>query len=80
MTRVYHSLDEWLHDSWVVPKTERIIRVLTSCGREFSIPIIEIPDHKLRSLLQQNGDRTDVDPLDLAAMRDELKRREDSIG
>jgi hypothetical protein len=51
------------------------ITVDTSCGQTFHLPVTELTEHQLHGLLEQNSDRTDVDPSQIAAMRAELRRR-----
>jgi hypothetical protein len=57
--------------------TATIITVVTSCGRQFVIPVNELFDSQLIGLLEQNADRTDIDPQQIAALRAELERRND---
>jgi hypothetical protein len=51
------------------------ITVETSCGQTFHLPLTELTEHQLHDLLEQNSDRTDVDPSQITAMRAELRRR-----
>jgi hypothetical protein len=51
------------------------INVETSCGEKFETPVSELTDRQLRGLLAENGDRTDVDPNQIAALRSEFTRR-----
>jgi hypothetical protein len=55
--------------------SKTIITVVTSCGREFVTPVNELFDSQLIGLLEQNADRTDIDPEQIAALRAELERR-----
>jgi hypothetical protein len=55
--------------------SERTITIETSCGGVFKMRPSEMTDRQLRGLLEQNADNT-CDPLDMAALRDELQRRE----
>jgi hypothetical protein len=56
--------------------SKTIIKVHTSCGEEFRIPVDELTDRQLKGLLEQNADNPEADQLQIAAMRDELKRRQ----
>jgi hypothetical protein len=51
------------------------VTVETSCGQTFETPLNDMPTRMLEGLLVQNGDRPDVDPSALAAMRAELEAR-----
>lgn len=56
----------------------RVITVVTSCGKTFVQAVRDMSDRQLTGLVEGNGDRTDLDAADLAdlaAMRDELRRR-----
>lgn len=53
----------------------RLITIETSCGKTIVQAVKDMTDWQLEILLKQNGERTDVDPADLAAMRDELRQR-----
>jgi hypothetical protein len=52
-----------------------MIDVETSCGKSLRTPVNEMSNWQLQVLLKQNEHRNDVDPRQLAAMRDELKAR-----
>jgi hypothetical protein len=45
------------------------ITVETSCGQTFHLPVTELTEHQLHDLLEQNSDRTDVDPSQITAAR-----------
>ena len=51
------------------------ITIETDCGETFEMAPGEMSSWQLEGLFEQNGDRTDVDPAVIAAMRDELARR-----
>ena len=56
----------------------RVIIVETSCGKTFVQSVRDMSDRQLTGLLDGNGDRTGLDAealADVAAMRDELRRR-----
>ena len=56
------------------------MKIVTSCGKTFEMPVDELSDRQLKGLLDQNGDRTDVDPSDITALREELARRTAQTG
>jgi hypothetical protein len=56
-------------------ESDPIVTVETSCGETIKLRPSEMTDWQLTGLLKQNGDRTDVDPTLISAMRDELTRR-----
>jgi hypothetical protein len=53
---------------------ERIIEVHTRCGRVIKQRPSEMSDWQLQVLLKNNAD-AGCNPLDIAALRDELQRR-----
>jgi hypothetical protein len=61
----------------VVPYSPRLITIETSCGKHFELHVSELSDRQLSILLAGNSERSDVDPAHIAAMRDELQRREE---
>jgi hypothetical protein len=56
--------------------TALTITIETSCGQTFETDPRKMSVRQLKGLLEQNGDRTDIDPAEIAALRDELARRE----
>jgi hypothetical protein len=54
---------------------EPAVLVETSCGKTFKLRASEMTDRQLKTLLEKNGRRTDVDPILISAMRNELNRR-----
>jgi hypothetical protein len=52
-----------------------LVTIETSCGQVFELRVSELSDRQLTILLAGNGERADVDPAHIAAMRAELQRR-----
>jgi hypothetical protein len=55
--------------------TDGVNRIRTSCGKTFEISARDMTDRQLRELIEQNKDRTDINPADLATLYDEGRRR-----
>jgi hypothetical protein len=51
------------------------MKIETSCGKTFNMTAHEMSDWQLEKLLEQNGERDDVDPAEIAELRAELARR-----
>jgi hypothetical protein len=54
------------------------ITIETSCGKVFEVRVSELSDTQLTTLLAGNGERADAYPTHIAAMREELQRREEA--
>jgi hypothetical protein len=57
-------------------ESDPVITVEASCGETIKQRPSEMTDWQLTGLLMQNGNRTDVDPVLVSAMRKELLKRE----
>jgi hypothetical protein len=51
------------------------MKIETSCGKTFEMSAREMSTWQIQGLLEQNGDRTYVNPAELQELREELSRR-----
>jgi hypothetical protein len=51
------------------------MKIATSCGATFDMTAREMSNHQIEVLLKRNQDRNDVDPAEVAELRNELARR-----